>query len=44
MGLQVNVQRADVFEWLKRKRNHDKKYEIIFADAPFETEEKNTMI
>ena len=40
MGLQVNVQRADVFEWLKKKRNHDKKYEIIFADAPFETEEK----
>ncbi|WP_312823512.1 RsmD family RNA methyltransferase [Epilithonimonas sp.] len=46
MGLQVNVQRADVFEWLQKKRNHDKKYEIIFADAPFETEEKkyNEMI
>src|SRR6218665_311929 len=39
MGLQVNVQRADVFDWLKRKRNHEKKYDIIFADAPFETEE-----
>ena len=46
MGLQVNVQRADVFDWLKRKRNHEKKYEIIFADAPFETEENkyNEMI
>lgn len=40
MGLQVNVQRADVFDWLKRKRNHEKKYDIIFADAPFETDEK----
>ena len=39
MGLQVNIQRADVFDWLKRKRNHEKKYDIIFADAPFETEE-----
>ena len=39
MGLQVNIQRADVFDWLKRKRNQEKKYDIIFADAPFETEE-----
>lgn len=40
MGLQVNVQRADVFDWLKRKRNHEKTYDIIFADAPFEIDEK----
>ena len=40
MALQINVQRADVYEWLKKRRNQDKKYEIIFADAPFETDEK----
>lgn len=40
MGLQVNTQRFDVFDWLKRKKNHEKKYDIIFADAPFETDEK----
>lgn len=40
MGLQINIQKADVFDWLKKKRNHNKKYDIIFADAPFETEEK----
>lgn len=39
MILQINVQRADVFEWLKKKKNYNKKYDIIFADAPFETEE-----
>ncbi|RRQ46809.1 RsmD family RNA methyltransferase [Chryseobacterium sp. SC28] len=39
MGLQVNTQRFDVFDWLKRKKNHEKKYDIIFADAPFETDE-----
>jgi len=39
MALQINVQRADVYEWLKKNRNR-KQYEIIFADAPFETEEK----
>lgn len=39
MQLQINVQRADVFEYLKKNRNR-KTYEIIFADAPFETEEK----
>lgn len=39
MSLQINVQRADVFDWLKKNRNR-KQYDIIFADAPFETEEK----
>lgn len=38
MGLQINVQRADVFEFLKKNRNK-KQYDIIFIDAPFETEE-----
>lgn len=39
MALQVNVQRADVFEYLKKNRNH-KKYDIVIADPPFETEDK----
>lgn len=38
-GLQVNIQRSDVFEWLKRKRNQGKTYPLIFADPPFELEE-----
>ena len=42
----VEEEDKTVFEWLKKKRNHEKKYEIIFADAPFETEENkyNEMI
>ncbi|ROH97430.1 RsmD family RNA methyltransferase [Chryseobacterium daecheongense] len=39
MTLQINVQRGDVFDWLKKFRNK-KSFEIVFADAPFETEEK----
>ncbi|MEY8761350.1 RsmD family RNA methyltransferase [Chryseobacterium tongliaoense] len=39
ISLQVNVQRGDVFDWLKKFRNR-KAFEIVFADAPFETEEK----
>ncbi len=39
MALQINVQRGDVFDWLKKFRNK-KSFEIVFADAPFETEEK----
>lgn len=39
MSLQVSTQRGDVFDWLKKFRNN-KSYEIVFADAPFETEEK----
>ena len=37
MALQVNVQRGDVFEYLKKNRKR-KTYEIIVADPPFETE------
>lgn len=37
MSLQVNVQRADVFEYLKKNRKR-KSYEIVVADPPFETE------
>ena len=40
MALQVNVQRADVYDWLKKNRNK-KQYDIVFADAPFDsTDEK----
>lgn len=40
MALQINVQRADAYDWLKKNRNK-KQYEIVFADAPFEhTDEK----
>lgn len=41
-SLNVSVQRGDVFDWLKKFRNK-KSYEIVFADAPFETEEKKYM-
>ncbi|MBT2620932.1 MULTISPECIES: RsmD family RNA methyltransferase [Chryseobacterium] len=39
MSSQINVQRGDVTDWLKKFRNK-KSFEIAFADAPFETEEK----
>lgn len=40
MSIQINVQRADVYDWLKKNRNK-KQYDIVFADAPFEsTDEK----
>lgn len=40
MAIQINVQRADVYDWLKKNRNK-KQYEIVFSDAPFEsTDEK----
>lgn len=39
MSLQINVQRADVFDYLKKNRNR-KLHEIIVADPPFETDEK----
>ena len=42
MALQINIQKADVYDWLKKNRNR-KQYEIVFADAPFETEEKKYM-
>lgn len=40
MALQINVQRADVYDWLKKNRTK-KQYDLIFADAPFsETDQK----
>lgn len=35
MALQLNIQRADVYDWLKKNRNK-KQYDIVFADAPFD--------
>lgn len=40
LGLQINIQRSDVFDWLKKKRNHRKQYDLIFADPPFNLDEK----
>lgn len=34
MALQLNIQRADVYDWLKKNRSK-KQFDIIFADAPF---------
>lgn len=36
MALQISVQRADVFEYLKKNRNH-KKYDLVVSDPPFDT-------
>lgn len=39
MALQVNVQRGDVYDYLKKNRNR-KMYDLVIADPPFSTEEK----
>lgn len=39
MALQISVQRADVFDYLKKFRGK-KSFDIVFADPPFELEEK----
>lgn len=36
MPLQINVQRGDVYEYLKKNRSR-KSFEIVVADPPFET-------
>lgn len=38
MQQQINVHRADVYDYLKKNRNR-KTYQLIVADPPFETEE-----
>lgn len=38
MQLQINVHRADVYDYLKKNRNR-KTYQLIVADPPFETDE-----
>ncbi|SFI51802.1 RsmD family RNA methyltransferase [Halpernia frigidisoli] len=39
MAIQIRTNRADVFEYI-RKNKAQKSYDIIFADPPFETEQK----
>jgi 16S rRNA G966 N2-methylase RsmD len=39
MSLQVSVQRADVYEYLKKNRNR-KTFDLIVADPPFDTDDK----
>ncbi|WP_285269893.1 RsmD family RNA methyltransferase [Kaistella rhinocerotis] len=39
MALQVNVQRGDVFDYLKKNRGR-KSYDIVMADPPFDTDAK----
>ena len=40
MSLDISIQKADVYDWLKKNRSK-KQYDIIFADPPFiETDEK----
>lgn len=36
---QINLQRGNVFEWLKKGRNNGKLYDIVFADPPFDLPE-----
>ncbi|MGX9984924.1 RsmD family RNA methyltransferase [Soonwooa purpurea] len=38
-GPQLNIQRSDVFDWLKRKKNNAKTYDLVFADPPFDMDE-----
>ncbi len=39
MPLQVNVQRGDVFDYLKKNRSR-KQFDLVMADPPFSTDEK----
>lgn len=40
MSLDISIQKADVYDWLKKNRSK-KQYDLIFADPPFvETDEK----
>lgn len=35
-GLQVNVLKANVFDWLKKHKGQGKSFDLIFADPPFD--------
>lgn len=41
MDSQINIQRGNVFEWLKKEKNQGKNFDIIFADPPFDLPEKD---
>lgn len=36
---QINLQKGNVFDWLKKSKNNGKTYDIIFADPPFDLPE-----
>lgn len=36
---QINIQRGNVFDWLKKSKNNGKTYDIVFADPPFDLPE-----
>lgn len=36
---QINIQRGNVFDWLKKSKNQGKTYNIVFADPPFNSPE-----
>lgn len=38
-NLHINLQRTNVFDWLKKFKNHGKTYDIIFSDPPFDLSE-----
>lgn len=38
---QINLQRGNVFDWLKKSKNHGKTYDIVFADPPFDLPEND---
>ncbi|MGP1500943.1 MAG: RsmD family RNA methyltransferase [Bergeyella cardium] len=40
MSLQMNIQRADVYDWLKKNKGR-KQYDIIFADPPFDSTDES---
>lgn len=38
---QIRVINMDVFDYLGKKKNHGKKFDIVFADPPFDLEDEN---
>lgn len=36
---QINIQKSNVFDWLKKSKNNGKTYDVIFADPPFDLPE-----
>ena len=36
---QINILRANVFDWLKKAKNQGKSFDLVFADPPFDLPE-----
>ena len=36
---QINILRANVFDWLKKAKNQGKSFDLVFADPPFDLSE-----